>query len=493
MSTIRRQLTRKLLVAFAAPLVFGGAITYALIRGEAIEQFDAALEAQALAVSTVTRVRVDGVVDVDASARFMRDFDAPNAGEQGGPAEGAAGRGAAGPDHDVQGEEPDTPALFQIRRIDGSSIARSASLGMADLPFEFGSADEPRLWNLTLPLGVAGRAVGFRFSPDPIEKRGGGPPAEDLVMVVAVDRRDLDRAVRSVALLLTGCGALLLIATFLVVPRVIRREFAPIEMLADQAGRITADSLGTRLAADALPGELAPIALRLNDLLARLETSFERERRFSADLAHELRTPLAELRSLAELAMKWPETRPADADRDVLAIATQMESIVTRLLAMVRSEHGELPIANEQTELGALLRQVWQPFEARASERALRVTWDVAAEAAVFTDPVVLRSILANLLQNAVEYTPANGAIAIHASAEKSGFEVRVRNDAGGLSAADVPRLFDRFWRRDAARSDTDHVGLGLSLARAFARAIGGDLTASMDDAGGLTLTVRIP
>jgi two-component system sensor histidine kinase QseC len=237
---------------------------------------------------------------------------------------------------------------------------------------------------------------------------------------------------------------------------------------------------------------LEPIGRRLNDLLSRLETSFERERRFSADVAHELRTPLAELRSLAELAMKWPESRPAEADRDVLAIATQMESLVTRLLAMIRSDHGRVPVSREPINLGALLQEVWKPLAPRALAARLCVTWDVPPASDVSTDGVLVRSILMNVLQNAVEYTPPGGAIAINARIDHAGFQVRVRNGAGALSSDDVTRLFERFWRHDPSRSGAEHAGLGLPLAESFARALGGTLTAELDPARQLTLTLHI-
>jgi signal transduction histidine kinase len=203
-----------------------------------------------------------------------------------------------------------------------------------------------------------------------------------------------------------------------------------------------------------------------------------------------LRTPLAELRSLAELAVKWPDARAPETDRDVLAIATQMERIVTRLLAMVRSEHGQLSIAREPVDLDALLKDVWQPLVARAAGRDVHLDWCVSPHTMVSADPVLLRSVLSNLLQNAVEYSPPGGEVKVAAQAANAGFEVHVRNQAPGVSAEDVTRLFDRFWRRDPARSCGDHAGLGLSLARAFARAMGGDLTATREPGDYLRLTL---
>jgi two-component system sensor histidine kinase QseC len=240
--------------------------------------------------------------------------------------------------------------------------------------------------------------------------------------------------------------------------------------------------LASRFATDALPAELTPISSRLNDLLTRLEQSFERERRFSADLAHELRTPIAELRALAELALKWPETRDGETDRDVLAAACQMEGIVTRLLALLRSERGQLAAVRERVELSPMIENVWKPFLQKAAEKKLHFSFGASNGAEVQTDPVLLRSILTNLVDNAVEYTPAGGTVRIESKVEHGDFTVTVGNTVEQFTPDDLSRLFDRFWRKDAARSSSDHSGLGLSLARAFASAMGGDLTAALED-----------
>jgi len=121
------------------------------------------------------------------------------------------------------------------------------------------------------------------------------------------------------------------------------------------------------------------------------------------------------------------------------------------------------------------------------------VIWDVPAGLRVVSDPVLLRSILANLMQNAVDYTPEGGAMAIESRAGGGRVEVCLSNDAGDFSASDVPKLFDRLWRGDAARSDADHAGLGLPLARALARTLGGDLTAIDDDQQRLRVTLTCP
>jgi signal transduction histidine kinase len=463
MKTIRRQLTRKLLLGFAVLLGIGGFGVYFSTRAALFKQFDATLHAKATAISTVTEQRGNRV-EVEFSDRFMREF----------------------------GERVATD-FFEMWRSDGTALTRSESLGASDLPPLAGSFEKPKFWNLALPSGFGGRAIGFKFLPRQVRPERLASAPGELMLVVASDRRSLDRTLATLGWMLSGCGVLLLAATALLVPHVLRGELAPLNQLADQAAQVNADSLAVRFPTDSMPAELKPISRRLNDLLARLQDAFERERRFSADLAHELRTPIAELRSLAELALKWPEAREAEADRDVLAIALQMEGIVTRLLALLRSERGQLPVAMERIQLASLVENVWRTFAKQAANKQLKVAMEVPEKAEIETDPVLARSILANLLDNAMEYTPAGGTVRIEGRVEAQQLKLRVSNTVENLTAEDLPKLFDRFWRKDLARSANEHSGLGLPLARGFARALGGDLTAELDGGSCLTLTFSGP
>jgi signal transduction histidine kinase len=227
--------------------------------------------------------------------------------------------------------------------------------------------------------------------------------------------------------------------------------------------------------------------------LRRLQTAFERERQFSDDLAHEFRTPLAELRCLAELALKWPDTRSADTDRQVLAVAMQMESIINRLLAIARSEEGRVPVAPERVNLAALVTAVCQPLQAQAAARQLAIETEVSESVEIRSDPVLLRSILTNLVENAVDYSQAGGTVRIQSETHNGVFTLEVTNPAERLHAEDVPRVFDRFWRKDAARSSPEHTGLGLSLARAFAASLGYTLSAALQGDACLSITLSGP
>ncbi len=463
MISIRRQLTREILGAVLLLLGGGLGVLYFAARDAATDQFDRALQAKALAITTLTVQTSDGV-RVEFTDRYMRGFD-----------------------------DRKPRDYFQIWGADGEEMARSESLPKGkNLARRTGRIEQPAEWNFELPNGRSGRALGFAFRPKPSDSRTRAN-APEVQLVVASDRKELDETLWQLLGFASGFSALLIGVTLWVIPRVLRRGLKPLDHLAEQAARIDAETLATRFVLAGLPAELLPIAQRLNDLLGRLEQSFDRERRFSADLAHELRTPLAELRSMAECALKWPDARDPVLDRDTLAIAQQMERIVTHILALARGEQGQLAVKPVCVALAPLVESVWQSFAARAAERGLNISIKLTASEG-FADPALLRSIITNLCENAVEYTPAGGGIGITVRPDDvGGAVVSIANTPNDLGVQDLPMLFDRFWRKESSRSGGVHLGLGLSLGRAFARAMNWTLTAAFDGQGRLVFTLKSP
>ncbi|MBI4324512.1 MAG: sensor histidine kinase N-terminal domain-containing protein [Chloroflexi bacterium] len=459
MTTIRQQLTRKLQLTVGLLLGAGGLGVYLCARTALLAQFDAALRAKAQAITTLTE-RKGSLLEIEFSDEHMRGFE-------------AGGRD-----------------FFELWQAGEKPVERSRSLRDAHLPLRHGTPEAPLTWNLTLPNGRPGRAVGLKFRPQDSDDQPQEAAPADAILVVACLRHDLDRTLATLQLVLAGSGLLLLMATALVVPRVLRRELTPLQRLAAEAGRIDATSLSARFPTEGLRGELAPITARLNELLARLEDSFERERRFSSDVAHEFRTPVAELRSLAELAIKLPDARATDADHQTLAVALHLEAMLNHLLALARGEQGDLSSQGERVALAPLVQDVCEQFKAKAAARQLTFNRCIPPAASADTDPALLRSILTNLVDNAVEYAPLGGTVNVEASADEGLFTLRVVNTVEHLEERDLPHLFERFWRKDAARSPDGHTGLGLSLARVFAQLLGCELAASFAGPGRLALTL---
>lgn len=462
MKSIRRQLTRQLMLGTLLIAGCGGTAAFLTMRTAVQRQFDESLLGKARAVCVLTAWERKGHLHLEmADARPLGFTD-------GG-----------------------TENFFQLWLTSGKSIARTPSAPFAELPRSEKPSSTPEFRNLTLPGGAAGRSVSFTFIPryedeDDDEKHPTSAP-ELAVITVASTREPLDTTLHTLLAALSLSTGLLMVSAWVLVPRVLRRGMRPLDELADQVTGITVDTLSMRFSESGTPAEIAPIARRLNDLLERIGASFGRERRFSADLAHELRTPLAELRSQAELALKWPDARAATADADTLAIALRMEHIVTRLLALARVEGGLTLKIAERVIIDSAVQAAWRPFVERAAARKLCVSFRLPHDLAVATDPALLREILANLFSNAVDYTPEGGEVEITANRTDKTFSLTVANSVKDLNAADVEEMFDRFWRKEAARSDGEHAGLGLALARSYAHALGWELSAVLDDTPRLT------
>ena len=243
-----------------------------------------------------------------------------------------------------------------------------------------------------------------------------------------------------------------------------------------------ADSLHERFAVEAMPREIAPIVTRLNDLMARLEEGFERERRFSGYLAHELRTPLAAIRSTSEVALKWPEQATPEDHAAIARLAARLQQTVDSLLLLARAETISAEIVREAVTLRPLVEECAALHAERAREREVTLTMRLDETAVLQTDARLLRIIMTNLIANAVEYAPPRSEVTLACRATDRLFEVT--NAAPALTVQDVPHLFERLWRKDAARSDAAHAGLGLSLAQNCARALGLVLIAELDSRG---------
>jgi len=458
MRSIQRQLTLRLALACCALWVLGSLAAYLALRAGLIAEFDRAHLTDVYSLTNLTEQSEAGL-KFDATGEYLPTFQREN-----------------------------RPDYFQLWETDGAILYRSpALLDQPDLPRKSGSLIAPVIWNITLPDGLPGRALGVRFLPNEDEdapRHPGSPPlTREAILVAAFHRQDLDARLRLLGTVLLLTGAAIGVATVTLVRLSVRRGLRPLTSLAEHAGAIDADSLQLRFPAEKLPGELLPIAQRLNELLARLEASFARERQFSADVAHELRTPIAELRSLAEVSLKWPDD-PAGAEaslKEALAISLQMEAIATGLLALARCEARLTNIRPERIPLAELLRETSQSFEAKAGEKQLALQLEVPAENCWWTDRVLLRSIIHNLLANAVEYGEAGSAVRVEAGRNGAGDTLRISNLNRELAPDDLPHLFERFWRKDTARSSSTHAGLGLAVAKAYSQALGLELEAVLE------------
>jgi two-component system sensor histidine kinase QseC len=170
----------------------------------------------------------------------------------------------------------------------------------------------------------------------------------------------------------------------------------------------------------------------------------------------------------------------------------QMQTIVTNLLMLARAEQQQSVGPLAPVDLKSSVEDAWESYRTKAEERGLQMRWDLAP-VVIQADAGLLRSILGNLFENAADYAPTGGEVQIRLQQNEAGVILRVANQAEGLDPADVAKLFDRFWRKEEARSGGRHFGLGLPLARMFAQAMGWTLTAAMDQQRQLEFTLTGP
>jgi two-component system, OmpR family, sensor kinase len=259
------------------------------------------------------------------------------------------------------------------------------------------------------------------------------------------------------------------------------RALAPVESMRRRAAEITLDRSGERLPLPRADDEIHQLGETLNEMLDRIESSLEREREFVADAGHEMRTPLAILRTELELAER--EGRSVEELRAAIASARdetdRLSQLAEDLLVIARSDQGRLPIKLERTDLGELLRRVRDRYATRAAEggREIQVTAPAGADAEL--DPLRMEQALGNLVDNALRH--GEGTIRITAEARDGSIRMAVRDDGPGFPRGFGERAFERFSRADEGRTGGG-AGLGLAIVRAIALAHGG--SAEVDGAG---------
>jgi heavy metal sensor kinase len=275
-----------------------------------------------------------------------------------------------------------------------------------------------------------------------------------------------------------------------------RRALAPIDRLSADARRITADRLHERLFVANEHDEIGRLAAVVNEAFARLESSFDQLRRFTADASHELRTPLAVIRGIGELGLGETRT-PAEYKEALGSMLEEVERLtrlVETLLRLARGDAGTVRLSPEMVDLGDLAREVAASLGVLAEERRQWLEVRAADRAPVLVDRLVLRDAITNLVDNAIKYGPAESAIVLTVDADAGDASLSVSDDGPGIPAEHRARIFDRFYRVDEGRSrEMGGAGLGLAIARWAVEANGGTIRLVADGHRGATFRITLP
>lgn len=479
-------------------LVIAGIAFWSIVRSRIVREFDRVLETEARGLMVLT-AREGEQIEADYGD-WISDVEElqedENEDEEGDDDE-----------DDDEGEDDGQEAFFELFLENGVVIRKSAGLGTMDLPRAPG--EEVIFRDVTLPDGDRGRLVQVAFypevdEPDP-ESTDKEPenlfdlPAEfhgkkvKVVLVVARDREHLEELLSSLALTLGVLGLLLMGGIALVIRVSLGRGFQPLDHFQEQVEAIGPDSLDQRVSLAAPAAELDGAVVALNDLLDRVEQGFERERRFSDDVAHELRTPLAEVLTACEVGEKWPEDPEATRQlfEHLRESATHLRGVVTTLLELARCDSGNATVSRESISLKTLLEDCWE----RATERARPKSIEIElpdGDLVVESDPDRLRIIVQNLLDNAVAHGDANSVIRCELREGQSRI-LEISNAATGMTPYDVRHVFDRFWQKDSSRTASDQSGLGLSIVKALCKLLGIGVLAELAEGNRFVIILALP
>jgi heavy metal sensor kinase len=279
-----------------------------------------------------------------------------------------------------------------------------------------------------------------------------------------------------------------------------RKSLAPVVAMSSQAGRIGAANLHERLAVQNDRDELGHLAQSFNSLLDRLSQSFERQRRFMADASHELRTPVAILRGEAEVALSQ-QTRSLEEYRESLGVlhqeAERLTHIVEDLFTLTRADAGQYPLQPSDFYLDELIAECVHSARTLALAKKICLNLEEASESPIHADESLLRRMILNLLDNAIKYTPEGGRVIVAGRRAGNEYALNITDTGGGIPADLQPRIFERFFRADKARSRAENdgggAGLGLSISRWIAEAHHGRLELTRSDSAGSTFTAYLP
>jgi two-component system, OmpR family, sensor kinase len=322
------------------------------------------------------------------------------------------------------------------------------------------------------------------------------PPGVEYVIVVGSSLEPTDEELESLRGILAYVVPLSLVIAGLGGWFLARRSLSPVVAMADRARQIGVGSLGARLPVANPRDELGKLAATFNELLSRLEASVEQQRQFMADASHELRTPVTIARTAASVALQQP-TRHESEYRETLDIIEQetirLSRIVDDLFMLTRADAGTYRVRKAPIYLDELIEDVARATRVVAAARNVSIVAECIHPASYTGDEDLIRRLVSNVLDNAIRYSPEGGAVRVALDRASDVYSISVTDQGPGIPVEAQGRIFERFYRVDAARKRDGGAGLGLALARWIAHAHDGDIALATSSRLGSTFVITLP
>ena len=458
--SVRNRLLLGVILATTLIFLLASLALYSAIRRTLLTEFDDGLLARAKALASLAE-QTGGKITIDLDAAQIPEFHRGN-----------------------------NPLYFLLWNQQGQLISSSDSVQANDFSTTFPKLDQPVRWSWKhLPNDIPGREVIIQFTPHPegqpapstTQATSENFPTQTAQLLVAAPAQQLKNHLTWLILLLVAVFTSTILASAIVLYAVIQRGLKPLENLAIRISTLGHQSLSERLTLANASTELQPIIERLNELLSNVETAFTRERAFTADVAHELRTPLAGLTTALEVASN--RRRTSEEYEKVIAkcssVANSMRLMIENLLIIARADARQLSLAIVPLDLVSFIHQCWSHFQPVANAREIRVCWNLPDSLPASADAGLLAIVFTNIFDNATTYADLGGQITVVAHSAGEMIKLSIKNSGSQLNSADTAKVFDRFWRADTARTATGHhCGLGLSLCRRILSIMGGSISA---------------
>jgi two-component system, OmpR family, heavy metal sensor histidine kinase CusS len=407
-------------------------------------------------------------------------------------------------------------------KVDGLQMSFEQRGGLAAVAAEIEAAGSrhraPFMVRVLDPAGATiGQTAGMETllpanSFPPVTSRETAAPAEHLVagklfalttrhalvdgqqftIQVAQDRSSDEQVERKFGILVLVVLSGSILASILIAIPVTRRGLRPLEEMKRSLERIGPTHLNERIAPANWPRELQPLAIAFDEMLKRLDDSFTRLSQFSADLAHELRTPIANMLGEAQVALSRDRSAAEyrETIESTIGECERLSGIVDNLLFVARADAATEPVERMRFDARAAVEKIAAFYQTIAEDRHVAI--NCSGQGQISADPALFERAVGNLVDNALRFTPENGSIQIALAERANDFEVAVSDNGSGVAAEHLPRVFDRFYRAEPSRG-SDGAGLGLALVKSIVDLHGGTARIQSELGHGTTVSLTFP